>query len=67
MLNIQLKPGEELCDCESCQRLKHEPLSLRIPWSRYHKLMDARANHDQPPRQHDTRNNDASDDPGRAE
>ena len=42
MLKIELKPGEELCDCESCTRLAHEPMSLRIPRSRYHKLMDAR-------------------------
>jgi hypothetical protein len=53
MLNIQLPPGEELCDCKSCQRLAHEPLSLRIPRSRYHKLMDARAN-----RKSDTTNDD---------
>ena len=44
MLNIQLKPGEELCECSTCRRLAHEPMSLRVPRSRFHKLMDARRN-----------------------
>ena len=64
MLNIQPKPGEELCDCESCQRLAHEPLSLRIPRSRFHKLMEARANRDRP---RDTNNTDEANTPGGAE
>ena len=42
MLNITLEPGEELCDCETCQRLAHEPMSLRIPRSRYHKILEGK-------------------------
>ena len=43
MLKVELEPGEELCTCETCQRLAHEPMSLRIPRSRYHKVLDAKA------------------------
>ncbi len=43
MLDIQPEPGEELCDCSTCKRLEHEPLSLRVIRSRFHKNMDARA------------------------
>ena len=31
---------QELCTCSSCQRLAHEPMSLRIPRSIYHKRLD---------------------------
>ncbi len=58
MLNVQLEPSEELCDCDSCQRLAHQPLALRIQRSRYHKLMDARAHRDQPQKQRNTTNDD---------
>ena len=43
MLNIQPEPGEELCDCSTCKRLEHEPMSLRVIRSRMHKRMDANA------------------------
>ena len=43
MLNIRPEPGEDLCNCSTCKRLEHEPVSLRVIRSRMHKRMDARA------------------------
>ena len=36
MLNIQPEPGEELCDCSTCKRLEHEPMSARVIHARMH-------------------------------
>ena len=54
MLNIKPEPGEELCDCSSCKRLGHEPMSLRVIRSRIHKRMDTRAGRAQPAEKHST-------------
>ena len=54
MLNIDPEPGEELCACESCKRLEHEPMSLRVIRSRMHKRMDARAGRAQPAEKRNT-------------
>ena len=53
VLNITLEPGEELCNCESWQRLAHEPMSLRVMRSRYHKVLDAGGKTQPPTRETD--------------
>ena len=58
MLNIQPEPGEELCDCSTCKRLEHEPLSLRVIRSRMHKRMDTKAGRRAQPEEKGVSNNE---------